>query len=87
MERTTTTYYFAYGSNLNFSDLARWCEAEGQELALNENSAKIAFLPDYYLAFTRYANGRSGGVLDVVQKNGCGVWGVIFPVSHSHAGF
>ena len=62
MENHTDAYYFAYGSNLNFSDLAQWCKKKGLELALNEKSATIAFLPDYYLAFTRYAIGRSGGV-------------------------
>ncbi|MCR5814362.1 MAG: gamma-glutamylcyclotransferase [Desulfovibrio sp.] len=76
-------YYFAYGSNLNLSDLAEWCAREDRELTLDETAAKIAFLPDYYLAFTRYAKSREGGVLDVVKGNGHGVWGVIFPVTES----
>ena len=66
-------YYFAYGSNLNLSDLAEWCAREDRELTLDETAAKIAFLPDYYLAFTRYAKSREGGVLDVVKGNGHGV--------------
>ncbi|MCR4666799.1 MAG: gamma-glutamylcyclotransferase [Desulfovibrio sp.] len=81
MRKDGVLHYFAYGSNLDLADLAAWCASRSRCLALDKNKAERAFLPDYCLAFTRKSETRKGGVLDVVPKNGCGVWGVIFPVA------
>ncbi|HZN55795.1 MAG TPA: gamma-glutamylcyclotransferase [Candidatus Polarisedimenticolaceae bacterium] len=62
--------YFAYGSNLDAGDLARF----GIALA----PIARAYLPDRRLAFTHDSSSRGGGVLDAVEATGCAVEGVLF---------
>ena len=72
--------YFAYGSNLNLSDLNRWCrEKEERGDFLEFHSTGI--LRDFTARFTLFSNARSGGVLDVVQQPGLEVPGVLFTVA------
>lgn len=63
--------YFAYGSCMNADDLARTVDA------IFVNSAR---LENYRLAFTRYSNGRKGGVADIVPSKGDYVEGVLMLV-------
>lgn len=65
-----TVYYFAYGSCMSPNDFARTVpefRIEGR-----------AVLPDYRLAFTRYSEGRMGGVADVVPSLGQDVEGILY---------
>lgn len=64
-------YYFAYGSCMSLKDIKRTTPAE---------FVSAATLFDYRLAFTRYSQGRRGGVADVVKSSGDYVEGVLFKV-------
>ena len=71
--------YFAYGSNLNLTDLNDWLQRKG----LPEELLKFhshACLPDFELAFTYRSTSRSGGVLDIRESIGSVVEGVLFEV-------
>ena len=74
--------YFAYGSNLNPSDLNRWCrdrEERGDFLEFHSTGV----LRDFSARFTLFSNTRSGGVLDVVPQQGHEVPGVLFTVTRT----
>jgi gamma-glutamylcyclotransferase (GGCT)/AIG2-like uncharacterized protein YtfP len=71
--------YFAYGSNLNASDLARWAREKGLGIPRLERVC-LAFLPDQTLVFPRYSKRREGGVLGYVESLGSVVEGVVFSV-------
>jgi len=62
--------YFAYGSNLDAPDLARF--------GLSLTAVARAYLPDRRLAFTHASTSRGGGVLDVVEAAGGAVEGMLF---------
>lgn len=65
--------YFAYGSNMNWSQMAERCP-----------SAKFvttALLPDHQLSFTRLSTTRGCGVADAVHEIGATVWGVVYAIS------
>ena len=69
--------YFAYGSNLDRTDLDRWSAArELPPIALEPIGP--AFLPDRKLAFSHRSTTRGGGVLDVPPSIGSAVAGVLF---------
>ena len=78
-DQPTSTLYFAYGSNLNLADFARYCEENGSERASLRYYGK-AWLPDHELAFSRYAASRGGGVLDVRPRTGQLAPGVLFTI-------
>ena len=70
---------FAYGSNLNFADLADHARKHGRAIPQLEFYCR-ATLPDHCLSFPRYSIGRKGGALSVKQALGCVVEGVLFKV-------
>lgn len=72
-------YYFAYGSNLNLSDLNRWCDEKGESGNFLEFYS-AAVLKDFRLAFTYHSKNRRGGVLDIVPEQGAETTGVLFKV-------
>lgn len=76
--------YFAYGSNLDRDDLARWCGERGLD---DPGLIPVgpAFLPDRRLAFTHRSTTRGGGVLDVPPSVGSAVEGVLFRVAGEDA--
>jgi hypothetical protein len=66
-------YYFAYGSNMNWSQMQRRCP-----------SAKfvcVARLVDYAFGITRHSRLRNCGTANVVPLEGRDVWGVVYEVS------
>tara|TARA_B100000315_G_scaffold256349_1_gene302055 strand:- start:1921 stop:2394 length:474 start_codon:yes stop_codon:yes gene_type:complete len=65
--------YFAYGSNLDKAEMARRCKSAKDE--------GVACLKGYRLDFTRYSANRGGAVADVVEEEGCAVWGVVYEIS------
>src|SRR5262245_61501962 len=69
--------YFAYGSNLWSPDLASWCRSHGAT-TLELRACGRAFLPDRYLSFPHRSSSRGGGVLDVPERLGCSVLGILF---------
>ena len=72
----TIPLYFAYGSNLNKHDWNR----NGFRPPFDEVFEKIAnaWLCDHALAFTYHSAVRDGGVLDVIERQGCCVPGALF---------
>lgn len=77
-----TTYYFAYGSNLNQEDWAQWCREKGLPDGLLRFHS-TGYLPDWDIAFTHRSQTRNGGVLDLKPRHGQAVAGVIFKVSEA----
>ena len=75
-----TELYFAYGSNLNFADLQRWC-IDHDVPPLELQKVGMAELPDHRLAFSVFSQSRNGGVLDIRESIGRCVEGVLFEVS------
>ncbi|MFN4919956.1 MAG: gamma-glutamylcyclotransferase [Planctomyces sp.] len=71
--------YFAYGSNLNLSDLNAWLERNGYSPDLLEFHSP-ACLPDFEPAFTYRSASRGGGVLSIRERTGSIVEGVVFKV-------
>jgi gamma-glutamylcyclotransferase (GGCT)/AIG2-like uncharacterized protein YtfP len=71
--------YFAYGSNLNLSDLNAWLERNGYSPDLLEFHSP-ACLPDFEPAFTYRSASRGGGVLSIRERTGSIVEGVLFKV-------
>lgn len=74
--------YFAYGSNLNRSDLL------SSKYGFNSDELKffsIAILDDFDLRFTRFSTSRKGGVLDIVRCKDSAIPGVLFEVVNEEA--
>lgn len=71
--------YFAYGSNLNRADWARWCQKKGFAPSIIRPCG-TAVLPDYKIVFGFNSITRKGGVLDVRSSPGSTVDGVLFEV-------
>ena len=76
----TKQLYFAYGSNLNTDDFEQWCVDRGYPTQLLK-SVGNASLRDYELAFRYDSASRGGGVLDIRERRGSIVPGVIFEVA------
>lgn len=72
--------YFAYGSNLNSTDLGNWCLAENADYPLEEKFAN-AFIPDMRLTFNFYSEERGGGVLNIRKQLGNAVPGALFRIA------
>jgi len=71
--------YFAYGSNLNASDLNRWCEEKGHIYPLGEKVAN-AYLPDTSLIVNYSSSFRRGGILNIKYQLGQTTPGALFCV-------
>lgn len=74
-----SSLYFAYGSNLNAFDLARWAAENGLKPPRLKRVC-IAYLPDQALVFPRNSDRRKGGVLGYFHSIGSVVEGVVFSV-------
>ena len=68
-----TIKYFAYGSNLDLSQMKRRCPSSK---LISKGS-----LSGYRLTFNKFSSGWGGGVADVIQDQGSKVWGLIFELS------
>lgn len=75
----STQLYFAYGSNLNQQDFHAWCKRRNYPKGLLRFRS-VAQLPDFDLAFTHRSNTRGGGVLDLQDRPGQLVQGVLYEV-------
>jgi gamma-glutamylcyclotransferase (GGCT)/AIG2-like uncharacterized protein YtfP len=65
--------YFAYGSNLNWTQMQRRCRSS--------EFVTIARLPDYQFGITRHSRLRGCGTANVVPVSGKDVWGAVYAVS------
>jgi len=59
----------AFGSNTNVDDLDRYALSHGYPTGCLRFS-RLVDAPDYKIAFTKYSNGRDGGVLDLLHSIG-----------------
>lgn len=66
--------YFAYGSNLDVSQMQQRCAAPVRLVA-------PGCLRGYALAFTAYSSSWAGGVADVVLAPQHEVWGLVYELS------
>jgi len=75
------TFYFGYGSNLDFQDWSEWCTKRG---ALPNGLVEYerAFLPNYSIKYSHYSVTREAGAANLCDnKHGlCGTYGVLFTV-------
>ncbi len=69
--------YFAYGSNMDFEQMRKRCPSA---ITITK-----ALLPDYRLAFTRFADSRGGGVADIVPSDDDVVEGVTYDIRDDDA--
>ena len=70
--------YFAYGSNLDESQLSRRCPGAALVTA--------GSLADFRLGFTVRSTGWNAGAADVVESSGDRVWGLVFDVTDENLG-
>lgn len=67
--------YYAFGSNLDFGQMARRCPSAAFVCR--------ALLPGHVLAFPRPSKNWGGGAASIVPGEGTGVWGVIYRLSET----
>jgi cation transport regulator ChaC len=70
------TPYFAYGSNMDPTQMASRCPG-----AVSIGSARLG---DYELAFVWDSPGWGGGVATVIPSSGGEVWGVVWDLTDEH---
>ena len=70
---------FAYGSNQNIAEFEQWCISRGYPSKLLKFVGR-ASLRDFELAFSYRSSSRRGGVLDIRERRGSVVPGVVFEV-------
>ncbi len=76
---TQPTFYFGYGSNLNFDDWRRH-RPELADPATILEPVGTAWLPDFEPCFDYYSYSRGGGALDLRPRLGHRTAGVVFQV-------
>ncbi len=69
-------FVFAYGSNMNRSDLRSWLEANGYDSSLIADVCPSK-LEGYDFVWNYYSQGRGGGTANLEHKEGSTVWGVL----------
>ena len=73
--------YFAYGSNMNWEDLDKWCEENGYSPIDPGSNVEPGYVKGYRLIFNHWSRSRGGGVLNIIRSVGDEVCGVIFTLS------
>jgi len=77
--------YFAYGSNLDIEDLARYCAAKKFPMPQLTNE-RLAYLPGHKLVFNSFSASRMSGVANIQptgQKNDR-VYGALYDVKEPY---
>ena len=72
-------FIFAYGSNMNRSDLRSWLEADGFDSSLLIE-ATPATLEGYDFVWNYYAVSRGGGTANLEQKEKSIIWGLLLEI-------
>ncbi len=68
-------YYFAYGSNMNWTQMTERCPSA--------TFFSVARLIDHRFAITRQSRRRRCGTADVLWEQGSEVWGVVYDIKDS----
>jgi gamma-glutamylcyclotransferase (GGCT)/AIG2-like uncharacterized protein YtfP len=71
-----TDFTFAYGSNMNRSELRSWLEANGYDSSLILDVSP-ATLDGYDVVWNYYSQARSGGTANLERKDNSTVWGLV----------
>jgi len=69
--------YFAYGSNMDAADLARWCDKNGYK-PLSVETVMPVVLEGHKLVFNHYSKGREGGAANIIASKADRVYGLLF---------
>lgn len=77
-----TDFTFAYGSNMNRSDLRSWLEAGGYDSSLIVD-ATPATLEGYDFVWNFYSQGRSGATANLEPKEHSTIWGLLIEFDDS----
>ncbi|MFC1836023.1 gamma-glutamylcyclotransferase family protein [Thermodesulfobacteriota bacterium] len=72
-------FIFAYGSNMNYSDLRSWLERNGYDSSLIVMMTP-AILDGYDYVWNYYSSGRQGGAANIEPKEDTSVWGVLIEI-------
>lgn len=75
-------FIFAYGSNMNRSDLRSWLEGGGADSSLILE-ATPATLENYDFVWNYYATSRGGGTANIEPKEKGIVWGILLEIDQS----
>jgi gamma-glutamylcyclotransferase (GGCT)/AIG2-like uncharacterized protein YtfP len=78
----STDFIFAYGSNMNRSELRSWLEANGYDSSLIGNVSN-ASLDGYDFVWNYYSQGKRGGTANLEHKEGSTIWGVLIELDES----
>lgn len=74
--------YFAYGSNMNWGDLDRWCDEHGYSSIDPGTLTEPGTIKGYKLAFNNYPSFRKGGALNIIKSfHNDQVCGVLFKLN------
>lgn len=73
--------YFAYGSNMNWGDLDKWCEERGYSPMDPGSNVEPGVVRGYRLIFNHWSRFRDGGALNIIRSMGDEVCGVLFTLS------
>lgn len=74
--------YFAYGSNMNWEDLDRWCNEHGYSSINPGTLTEPGVIKGYKLAFNHYSSSRKGGALNIIRSShNDWVCGVLFKLN------
>lgn len=77
-----TDFTFAYGSNMNRSDLRSWLEGGGYDSSLVVD-ASPAILEGYDFVWNFYSQGRGGATANLERKEGSKIYGVLIEFDES----
>ncbi len=75
-------FIFAYGSNMNRSDLRSWLEADGFDSSLLIE-ATPATLEGYDFVWNYYSVSRGGGTANLEPKEKSTIWGLLLEIDES----
>jgi gamma-glutamylcyclotransferase (GGCT)/AIG2-like uncharacterized protein YtfP len=75
-------FVFAYGSNMNRSDLRSWLESDGYDSSL-VLSATPAILEGYDFVWNYYSRGKDGGTANLEPKEHATIYGVLIEIDES----
>lgn len=74
--------YFAYGSNMNWEDLDKWCDKYGYSSIDPGTLTETGVIKGYKLAFNHYSSSRKGGALNIIKtSHNDQVYGALFNLS------
>ena len=77
-----TDFIFAYGSNMNRSELRSWLEGSGYDSSLVVE-ATPATLRGYDFVWNYFSRSRGGGTANLEQKDNSTIWGILLEVDES----